>query len=171
MRRYWTELACMVRRRSTVRFLNGAPLAIRPGQKLTGQLSSYAADGSCCRIGRNLGDRVLPGRQSRPGRPPRGSAGRQCRAPRRETRRPAAPSHRGCAFNRGVARWPYGHEMITLPEHSGEPWQCKAGVKSSITADRPDRHGLAVKVRSALTAAPRSRRSARIRARGEQGVR
>ena len=30
-------------------------------------------------------------------------------------------------------------------------------LKSSITADRPDRHGLAVKVRGALTAAPRSR--------------
>jgi hypothetical protein len=51
----------MVRRRSTVRFRNGAPqeLAARPGQKLTGQLSSYAADGSCCRVGRNLGDRLL----------------------------------------------------------------------------------------------------------------
>jgi hypothetical protein len=47
----------MVRRRSTVRFRNGAP-AKRPGQKLTGQLSSYAMDGSCHRIGRNLGDRV-----------------------------------------------------------------------------------------------------------------
>src|SRR5579863_1828258 len=53
----------MVRRRSTVRFRNGAPqeLPARPGQKLTGQLSSYAADGSCSRIGRNLGDRVLLG--------------------------------------------------------------------------------------------------------------
>ena len=53
----------MVRRRSTVRFRNGAPqeLPARPGQKLTGQLSSYAMDGSCCRIGRNLGDCVRPG--------------------------------------------------------------------------------------------------------------
>ena len=51
----------MVRRRSTVRFRNGAPqeLPARPGQKLTGQLPSYAADGSCCRVGRNLGDRRL----------------------------------------------------------------------------------------------------------------
>src|ERR1700719_600834 len=51
----------MVRRRSTVRFRNGAPqeLPARPGQKLTGQLSSYATDGSCSRIGRNLGGRVL----------------------------------------------------------------------------------------------------------------
>ena len=47
--------------------------------------------------------------------------------------------------------------MITLPEHIGEPWQWKAGVKSSTTADRPDHHGLAAKVRGALTAAPRSR--------------
>ena len=50
----------------------------------------------------------------------------------------------GMRFQRGVAQWPYGHEMITLLEHIGEPWQWKAGVKSSITADRPDRHDLAV---------------------------
>jgi hypothetical protein len=31
-------------------------------------------------------------------------------------------------FQRDAARWPYGHEMITLPEHIGEPWQWKAGV-------------------------------------------
>ena len=68
----------MVRRRSTVRFRNGAPreLPARPGQKLTGQLSSYAADGSCRRIGRNLGDRVLRARRSWPSQPPRGSAAR-----------------------------------------------------------------------------------------------
>jgi hypothetical protein len=56
----------MVRRRSTVRFRNGAPQKqpARPGQKLAGQLSSYAADGSCSRIGRNLRDRLLPGRLS-----------------------------------------------------------------------------------------------------------
>jgi hypothetical protein len=54
--------------------------AKRPGQKLTGQLSSYAADGNLRRIGRNLGDRVLPvlpGRQpaqsTREGKP--GNAG------------------------------------------------------------------------------------------------
>jgi hypothetical protein len=54
-------LPSMVRRRSTVRFRNGAPqeLPARPGQKLTGQLLSYAAGGSRSRIGRNLGDRVL----------------------------------------------------------------------------------------------------------------
>src|SRR5438094_9627058 len=33
--------------------------AKRPGQKLTGQLSSYTVDGSCRHTGRNLGDRVL----------------------------------------------------------------------------------------------------------------
>jgi hypothetical protein len=58
----------MVRRRSTVRFRNGAPqeLPARPGQKLTGQLPSYAVNGSCCHIGRNLGDRLLP-MSARPG--------------------------------------------------------------------------------------------------------
>ena len=73
----------MVRRRSTVGFRNGAP-ATRPGQKLAGQLSSYAADGSCRRIGRNLGDRVLLDFWADRARPvgSRGSAGR-CRAPRR----------------------------------------------------------------------------------------
>jgi hypothetical protein len=55
--RAWTECS-MVRRRSTVRFRKGAPTA-RPGQKLTGQLSSYSADGSCRRVGRNLGDHLL----------------------------------------------------------------------------------------------------------------
>jgi hypothetical protein len=62
MRRHRTKPVCMVRRRSTVRFRNGAPkeLPARPGQKLTGQLPSYAVNGSCCHIGRNLGDRLLP---------------------------------------------------------------------------------------------------------------
>ena len=36
-----------------------------PGQKLNGQLSSYARDGSFLVIGRNLGDRVLPARVAR----------------------------------------------------------------------------------------------------------
>jgi hypothetical protein len=36
-----------------------SPTDVRPGQKLLGQLSSYSEDGSCCRIGRNLGGRVL----------------------------------------------------------------------------------------------------------------
>ena len=56
--------------RSTVRSRTG--LREKTRLRATGQLSSYATDGSCCRIGRNLGgDRVLPGRQSSPGRPAR----------------------------------------------------------------------------------------------------
>jgi hypothetical protein len=35
-------------------------------------------------------------------------------------------------FQRDAARWPHGHEMITLPEHIGEPWQCKAGVNRPL---------------------------------------
>ena len=35
-----------------------SPTDVSPGQKLHGQLSSYVRDGSFCRIGRNLGDRV-----------------------------------------------------------------------------------------------------------------
>ena len=88
--------------------------------------------------------------------PREGQPGGTAGAPRREPEACGAVAS-GMRFQRDAARWPYGHEMITLPEHIGEPWQWKAGVKSSITADRPDRHGLAVKVRGALTAAPRSR--------------
>jgi hypothetical protein len=31
----------------------------------------------------------------------------------------------GMRFQRDSARWPYGHEMITLLEHIGEPWRGK----------------------------------------------
>jgi hypothetical protein len=31
-------------------------------------------------------------------------------------------------FQRDAAQWPYGHKVITLLEHIGEPWQRKAGV-------------------------------------------
>ena len=34
----------------------------------------------------------------------------------------------GMRFQRDAAQWPYGHEMITLLEHIGEPWQWKAGL-------------------------------------------
>jgi hypothetical protein len=36
-----------------------SPTDVRPGQRLHEQLSSYSADGSCRRIGSNLGDRAL----------------------------------------------------------------------------------------------------------------
>ena len=43
-----------------------SPTDVRPAQRLQGQLSSYAPDGSCRRIGRNLGDcRLLPGMAGR----------------------------------------------------------------------------------------------------------
>src|ERR1700720_1288338 len=38
-----------------------SPTDVRPAQRLHGQLPSYAQDGSCSRIGRNLGDRHVPG--------------------------------------------------------------------------------------------------------------
>jgi hypothetical protein len=44
-----------------------SPTDVSPGQKLHEQLSSYSADGSCRRIGRNLGDRVLPREHASPG--------------------------------------------------------------------------------------------------------
>jgi len=49
-------------------------------------------------------------------------------------RRPAAPSHWD-AFNLGLVRRPYGHEMITRLEHIGEPWQRKHGpcIPSRLT--------------------------------------
>ena len=37
-----------------------SPTDVRPDQRLHGQLSSYASDGSCRRIGRNLGDCPSP---------------------------------------------------------------------------------------------------------------
>jgi hypothetical protein len=69
-------MACMVRRRSTVRFRNGAP------QKFTCEarseahwtVLSYAADGSCSHVGRNLGDRLLSCRQGGPDEAARGLA-------------------------------------------------------------------------------------------------
>jgi hypothetical protein len=30
-------------------------------------------------------------------------------------------------FQQDAVRWPYGHEMITLLKHIGEPWQWKPG--------------------------------------------
>ena len=51
-----------------------SPTDIRPGQRLHEQLSSYSADGSCRRIGRNLGGcflcLVIPGRERQRGRLP-----------------------------------------------------------------------------------------------------
>jgi hypothetical protein len=52
---------------------------------------------------------------------PRGSAGRQngLRGGKPEACGAVAS---GMRFQRDAARWPYGHEMITLLEHIGEPW-------------------------------------------------
>src|SRR5690242_15662794 len=59
-----------------------SPTDVRPAQRLYGRLSSYAPDGSCHRIGRNLGDSLPvpratgPSRGSpRPGSPERMVAG------------------------------------------------------------------------------------------------
>jgi hypothetical protein len=35
-------------------------------------------------------------------------------------------------FKRDAARWPYGHEMITVLENIGEPWQWKAGLNRPL---------------------------------------
>ena len=79
-------------------------------------------DGSCRRIGRNLGDRVPRASGARPvaceGEP--GDAG--LHGGNREAYGTVA---RGRAFDRSLARRPYGHEMITRLEHIGEPWQRK----------------------------------------------
>ena len=81
-------------------------------------------DGSCRRIGRNLGDRVLRpaelARSAREGQP--GDAG--LHGGNREAYGTVAL---GRAFDRSLARRPYGHEMITRLEHIGEPWQRKPG--------------------------------------------
>jgi hypothetical protein len=54
----------VVRRRSTVRFRNGAPqeLPVRPGQKLTGQLPPYAVN-----AGRHPADQGPQGHAEPPG--------------------------------------------------------------------------------------------------------
>ena len=38
----------------------------------------------------------------------------------------------GMRFQRDAARWPYGHEMITLLEHIGEPWHGKPGLNRPL---------------------------------------
>ena len=43
----------------------------------------------------------------------------------------------GMRFQRGAARWPYGHEMITLLEHIGEPWQWKAASNRPLRLTGP----------------------------------
>src|SRR5580765_3643638 len=109
----------MVRRRSTVRFRNGSPLKDQVRSSLgsshpTLRMGAVAVLGGIWEIvspGYPVGDRVCV-RADRAGAVgPRGSAGR-CRVPRREPEacRTAAL---GLAFNRGLARWPYGHEMMT----------------------------------------------------------
>jgi hypothetical protein len=79
-------------------------------------------DGSCRRIGRNLGDRVLQASGARPvtreGEP--GDAGLHG-----ENREAYGTAALGRAFDRSLARQPCGHEVITRLEHIGEPWQRK----------------------------------------------
>ena len=43
----------------------------------------------------------------------------------------------GMRFQRDAARWPYGHEMITLLEHTGEPWQWKAALNRPLRLTGP----------------------------------
>ena len=94
-------------------------------------------DGSCRRIGRNLGDRVR-GRSC--------SAASRARPVAREGEPGDAGLHGGNqeaygtvalgrAFDRSLARRPCGHEMIARLEHIGEPWQRKPGrcIPSRLT--------------------------------------
>jgi hypothetical protein len=141
----------MVRRRSTVRFRNGAPgiSRSRPGQKLTGHLSSYAADGSCLRVGRNLGDRLLLGRQglaqrlvhgtarnsaSRLSNSGAGSADRRRRVPRPRPRRQAhlRDAHH---LRPGQHRpgFPLAAPRLTSPPGA---WRCQAQEPSRLRRAR-----------------------------------
>jgi hypothetical protein len=119
--------AYMVRRRSTVRFRNGAPqdlacearseahwtaLILRCGWEL---LPYWEESGRSCPPGPTEQARSGP-REGQPG----GTAGLRDGKP--EACGPVASRMR---FQPGAARWPYGHEMITLLEHIGEPWQRK----------------------------------------------
>ena len=110
----------MVRRRSTVRFRNGAPLKDQVRSSLdnshpTLRMGVVAVLGGIWEI-------VFCGRQSSPGRPQRVS-----REMPGSTAEPGGLQHRrtGRAFDRRRARRPCGHEMITRLEHVGEPWQRK----------------------------------------------
>src|SRR6185312_16077818 len=105
----------MVRRRSTVRFRNGAPLKDQVRSSLdsshpTLRMGAVAVLGGIWEVV----SRSCPGRHSEPTElvrsAPRGSAGR-CRAPWREPEacRIVALGH---AFNRDLARWPYGHAIM-----------------------------------------------------------
>ena len=78
-------------------------------------------DGSCRRIGRNLGDRVL--RPAELARSP-AKVTREMPAPRRNREAYGAVAL-GRAFGRRLARRPCGHEMITRLEYIGDPWQRK----------------------------------------------
>ena len=61
-------------------------------------LQAHSTDGSCCRIGRNLGDRVLPGRRSRSGRAREGQPGGNSGLRGEEPEACGAVAS-GCAFN------------------------------------------------------------------------
>jgi hypothetical protein len=107
----------MVRRRSTVRFRNGAPLK---GQVRSSLDSSHPTlrMGAVAVLG-GIWEIVffLPGRAR-----PVGTARVSWEMPgsRREPEACRILAS-GMRLNGGIARWPYGHEMITLPEHIGEP--------------------------------------------------
>ena len=117
----------MVRRRSTVRFRNGAPLKDQVSAHCTayptprtGALPYWEESGRSCPPG--------PTEQARSAR-----EGHRVALPgsAAETRGLRAVSW-GCAFNGVLARWPYGHEMVTVLEHIGEPWQWKAGLNRPL---------------------------------------
>jgi hypothetical protein len=107
-------------------------LAIKPWTmrvRLMLAVTSAGWPGSCSggRCSREESGRSCPPGPTEQARSaPRGSAGRHCRAPRREPEACGALAS-GMRFSTGAARWAYGHEMITLPEHIGERGSGKPG--------------------------------------------
>jgi hypothetical protein len=107
----------MVRRRSTVRFRNGAPLQDQVRSSLdsshpTLRMGVVAVLGGIWEIVFFRADRARPVGPARVSRETPGSTAGTGGLPHRRI---------GMRMNEGIAQWPCGHEMITLLEHSGEP--------------------------------------------------
>ena len=121
----------MVRRRSTVRFRNGAPLKDQVRSSLdsshpTLRMGAVAVLGGIWEIV-FYGPAELARSPARVSRETPGSTA--------ETGRPTAPSHWD-ALSTGVSPLrPSGHEMITRLEPIGKPWQRKPGpgIPSRLT--------------------------------------
>src|SRR6185437_12367324 len=128
----------MVRRRSTVRFRNGAPIKDQVRSSLDSSyptlwVGAVAVLGGIWEIVFSRFSRA----DSRPSRPARVS--REVPGSMAGTEVGRAVASRGCAFNGGVARWPCGHEIIFLLERIGEVRQRKAGRTQVLNSDSQER--------------------------------